>query len=68
MRRALARVNCHYVFVTIFSDPPYVTQSLIDAFIDRLGSDFTLAEFDCKHMVAGAKPAETAAIIRGMLR
>ena len=50
------------------SDPPYVTRSLIDAFIDRLGSDFTLVEFDCKHMVAGAKPAETAAIIRGMLR
>lgn len=50
------------------SDPPYVTQSLIDAFTDRLGADFTLAEFDCKHMVPSAKPAETAAIIRGMLR
>ena len=50
------------------SDPPYVTQPLIDAFTDRLGADFTCVEFDCKHMVAGAKPAETAAIIRGMLR
>ncbi len=45
-----------------------MTQPLIDAFTDRLGADFTCVEFDCKHMVAGAKPAETAAIIRGMLR
>ena len=49
------------------SDPPYVTAALIDAFTDRLGADFTCVEFDCKHMVPSAKPAETAAIIRGML-
>ena len=30
----------------------------------HLGADFTLLDFDCDHMVAQAKPAETAALIR----
>ena len=29
--------------------------------------DFTLLELDCDHMVPGARPAETAAVIRKQL-
>jgi len=50
-----------------FSDPPYVTEALIEALSAQLGTDFTLVEFGCKHMVPLAKPAETAALIRDML-
>jgi len=49
------------------SDPPYVTPKLTDALAAQLGADFTLIGFGCKHMVAGAKPAETAAVIGDML-
>ena len=43
------------------TDPPYVSEELISALDAQLGSDFTLLDFDCDHMVAQAKPAETAA-------
>ena len=32
-----------------------------------LGADFTMVDLPCQHMVAQAKPAETAALIRDML-
>ena len=47
--------------------PPYITTALIGGLIDRLGSDFTLVDLDCLHMVPNAMPVQTAAIIRGML-
>jgi lipase len=50
-----------------FSDPPYVTEELVEALSAHLGGDFTLEEFGCGHMVPLAKPAETAALIRGLL-
>lgn len=50
-----------------FTDPPYVGKALIDGLSERLGADFTLLEFGCKHMVPHAKPAETAVAIRDML-
>jgi lipase len=46
------------------TEPPYVSDELVTRLRDRLGSDFTLLDFDCDHMVAQAKPAETAALIR----
>jgi lipase len=46
------------------TDPPYVSDELVSALDAQLGSDFTLLDFDCDHMVAQAKPAETAAVIR----
>jgi lipase len=46
------------------TDPPYVSEELVAALDAQLGTDFTLVEFDCDHMVAHAKPAETAAVIR----
>ena len=49
------------------SDPPYVGRTLINGLSERLGSDFTLTELDCRHMVPLAKPVETAAAIRDML-
>lgn len=48
------------------TDPPYVSDELVSALDSRLGTDFTLLDFDCDHMVAQAKPAETAAVIRGL--
>lgn len=50
-----------------FCDPPYVSAVLTDGLSQRLGADFTLMEFGCQHMVAQAKPAETAVVIRDML-
>lgn len=50
-----------------FVDPPYVSAALVDGLSGRLGPDFRLTEFGCQHMVAQAKPAETAAVIRDML-
>ena len=49
------------------TDPPYVTDELIQTLRAALGTDFTLTELDCDHMVAQARPAETAAIIRSRL-
>lgn len=46
------------------TDPPYVSTELLDGLSQRLGADFTLVDFDCHHMVAQAKPAETAEVIR----
>jgi lipase len=46
------------------TDPPYVSDELVGALAQRLGSDFTAVDFECDHMVAQAKPAETAEVIR----
>lgn len=48
-----------------WTDPPYVSDEVVSALDARLGSDFTLLDFDCDHMVAQSKPAETADVIRG---
>jgi lipase len=47
------------------TDPPYITEELLASLADR--ADFTLLDFDCKHMVAQALPTETAAVIRKAL-
>jgi lipase len=47
------------------TDPPYVSEEIVSALDARLGSDFSLLDFDCDHMVAQSKPAETAEVIRG---
>lgn len=49
------------------TDPPYVTDELIAGLRERLGPRFALLEFDCGHMVAEARPAETADVIRALL-
>jgi lipase len=49
------------------TSPPYVTDALIGALSEKLGPRFTLVDIDCDHMVAQAKPAETAALIRDRL-
>ncbi len=49
------------------TDPPYVTDALIGALEEQLGPRFSLVDFDCDHMVAQARPAETAAVIRERL-
>jgi lipase len=49
------------------TDPPYVTDALVGALEKKLGPRFTLVDFDCDHMVAQAKPAETAAVVRERL-
>ena len=45
------------------TSPPYAGDGLINALNAHLGSDFTLLDWDCDHMVAQAKPAETAKLI-----
>ncbi|HET9563057.1 MAG TPA: alpha/beta hydrolase, partial [Mycobacterium sp.] len=40
---------------------------LIAALQEQLGPRFSLVDFDCDHMVAQARPAETAAVIRDRL-
>lgn len=50
-----------------FVEPPYASEAVIDALTTRLGADFTLEVFGCRHMVPLAKPAETGIIIRDML-
>jgi lipase len=49
------------------TSPPYVTGDLVDGLRSRLGSAFTLTDIDCDHMVAQARPAETAQLIRSAL-
>ena len=49
------------------TSPPYATDELIAALQAQLGSDFTLDEWDCDHMVPQARPADTAALIRKQL-
>ncbi|QIS22335.1 alpha/beta fold hydrolase [Nocardia terpenica] len=44
-----------------------VTPALRAALTERLGPALTVHEFDCDHMVAQARPAETAAAIRAVL-
>lgn len=50
------------------ADPQYVSPQLISALQDRLGDEFELLEFDCGHMVPQAMPAQTAALIRNLLK
>jgi lipase len=47
-----------------WTSPPYVTDDLIDGLQERLGADFRLLSLACDHMVAQARPAEVAAVIR----
>ncbi|KUI15458.1 alpha/beta hydrolase [Mycobacterium sp. GA-1285] len=47
--------------------PPYATDEIVTALAKHLGANFTLLEWDCNHMVAQAKPAETAALLRKQL-
>lgn len=44
--------------------PAYASVELIAALGARLEDDFSLVDFDCDHMVAQARPEETAALIR----
>lgn len=46
------------------TDPPYASEAVIAALAHQSGADFTLLEWDCDHMVAQARPTETAAVIR----
>jgi lipase len=50
------------------TSPPYVTDQLVAGMRERLGADFRLINFDCDHMVAEAKPAEVAALVRERMR
>ncbi|WP_338079847.1 alpha/beta hydrolase [Antrihabitans stalactiti] len=47
--------------------PSYVTPPFLAALRERLGDNLTVHHFDCDHMVAFAKPSETAAVIRKLL-
>lgn len=49
------------------TDPPYAGAELIATLDAGLGTDLTVLEWDCDHMVPLAKPAETAAVIRNLL-
>ncbi len=47
--------------------PPFVTPAFRAALAARLGDNLTVHEFDCDHMVAQARPAEAAALVRSAL-
>lgn len=47
-----------------WTSPPYVNDDLIASLQQRLGADFRLLNVECDHMVAQARPAEVAAVIR----
>lgn len=49
------------------TSPPYVTDTLVGGLRDRLADRFELVDLDSDHMVAQAKPAETAGLIRRLL-
>lgn len=49
------------------TSPPYVGEALLSGLRQRLGSECQVLDFDCGHMVAEAKPAEVAALIRQQL-
>jgi len=49
------------------TQPPYVTDDLVATLRAALGSQFTLLEFDCDHMVPLARPIETARLIRDLV-
>ena len=64
----LPRSGTHTTLVRAnLTDPPYVSQTLIDALRAGLGTDFRVVDFDCLHMVPLAMPAESAEIIRERL-
>ncbi|WP_024799736.1 alpha/beta fold hydrolase [Nocardia sp. BMG51109] len=46
---------------------PFVTPQLRATLAGQLGESLTVHEFDCDHMVAQARPAETAAVLRAAL-
>ncbi|MEV6770361.1 alpha/beta hydrolase [Nocardia sp. NPDC051030] len=48
-------------------DPPFVTPAFRAALSAHLGDHLTVHEFDCDHMVAQARPEQTAALVRTML-
>jgi lipase len=50
------------------TSPPYVSDQLIASLHDRLGAEFKFVSLDCDHMIAEAKPAEVAALIRERMR
>ncbi len=47
--------------------PPYVTPEFRAALAEHLGDDLTIADLDCDHMVAHAKPDEVASLVRKLL-
>lgn len=47
--------------------PPFVTPEFRSALAAHLGARLTVHEFDCDHMVAQARPAEAAALVRAAL-
>ncbi|CAM4169342.1 Lipase 3 precursor [Mycobacterium basiliense] len=51
----------------VHADPQYVSDELIAALRERLGTEFDLRDFECGHMVPQAKPTEVAALIRAHL-
>jgi lipase len=50
------------------TSPPYVTDQLIASLREHLGAEFKFVNIDCDHMIAEAKPAEVAALIRERMR
>lgn len=44
-----------------------MTDRLLATLRTQLGSDFTLVDLDCDHMVPLARPAETAQLIRDLV-
>lgn len=46
------------------TQPPYTTDELLATLDAALGSDLTVLEWDCDHMVPQARPDQTAAVIR----
>ncbi len=49
------------------TNPPFVTPEFRAALAARLGERLTVHEWDCDHMVAQARPAETAALVRAVV-
>ncbi|MVU81140.1 alpha/beta fold hydrolase [Nocardia sp. ET3-3] len=47
--------------------PPLVSPDFRAALTAHMGAHLTVHEFDCDHMVAQARPAETAALVRTVL-
>nr|WP_296774554.1 alpha/beta hydrolase [Rhodococcus sp. (in: high G+C Gram-positive bacteria)] len=47
--------------------PPYVSEEFKTALRERLGDHLSVVELDCDHMVAQAKPAEVAELVRRVL-
>lgn len=50
------------------TSPPFVTPEFRAALAERLGERLTVHEWDCDHMIAQARPTETAALLRAVLR